>query len=84
MLQALNSEALMQSDSCTAEKFDRTMRSPCVGDHVEIQQLDEQVSGLDSDASEHFEEEPQRLEPISDESEFGDTEIEKLVLREGP
>jgi hypothetical protein len=84
MLQALNSEALMQSDSCTAEKFDRMMGNPCVGDNVETQQLDEQVSGLDSDASEHSEEEPQRLEPIGDELEFEDTEIEKLVLREGP
>jgi hypothetical protein len=84
MLQALNSEALMQSDSCTAEKFDRMMGNPCVGDNVETQQLDEQVSGSDSDASEHSEEEPQRLEPIGDESEFRDTEIEKLVLREGP
>jgi hypothetical protein len=74
----------MQSDSCIAEKFDKTMRSPYVGDHVETQQLDEQVSGSDSDASEHFEEEPQRLEPISDESKFRDTKIEKLVLREGP
>ncbi|CAK9869347.1 unnamed protein product [Sphagnum jensenii] len=41
MLQALNSEALMQSDSCIAEKFDRMMGNPCVGDNVETQQLDE-------------------------------------------
>ncbi len=84
MLLALNSEALMQSDSCTDEKFVRRTGSPCVGDKVETQQLGEQVSSSDSDASEHSEEEPQRLELISDESEFGDTEIEKLVLREGP
>jgi len=84
MLQALNSEALMQSDSCTAEKFDKMMGNPCGGDNVETQQLGEQVSGSDSDASEHSEEESQRLEPIGDESEFGDTEIEELVLREGP
>jgi hypothetical protein len=84
MLQALNSEALMQSDSCTAEQFLRRTGSPCVGDKVETQQLDEQVSSSDSDASEHSEEELQRLELISDESEFEDTEIEKLVLREGP
>ncbi|CAM6075347.1 unnamed protein product [Sphagnum tenellum] len=60
------------------------MGNPCVGDNIETQQLDEQISGSDSDASEHSEEEPQRFEPIGDESEFGDTEIEKLVLREGP
>ncbi len=55
MLQALNSEALMQSDTCDAEKYDRMMGNPCVGDNVETQPLDEQVSGSDSDASEHSE-----------------------------
>jgi hypothetical protein len=50
MLHALNSEALMQSDSCTAKKFVRRTGSPSVGDKVETQQLDEQVSSSDSDA----------------------------------
>ncbi|CAN5950853.1 unnamed protein product [Sphagnum jensenii] len=84
MLQALNSEALMQSDSCTAEKFDRMMGNPCVGDNVQTQQLDEQVSSSDSDTSENSEKERQQLEPICDGSEFKDTELEELVTREGP
>jgi len=84
MLQGLNSAALMQSNSCAAKKFDKMMGNPCVGDNVETQPLDEQASGSDSDASGHSEKQPQRLEPIGDELEFGNTEIEKLVLREGP
>jgi hypothetical protein len=42
------------------------------------------MSDLDSDASENSEEEHQLREPICDGSEFEDTELEQLVMREGP
>jgi hypothetical protein len=84
LLQALNSKALMQSDSCTAEEFDKMMGKPCVGDNIETQQLDEQVSGSDSDASKHSEEERQQLELICHGSKFEGIELEELVMKEGP
>jgi len=84
MLQALNSEPLKQNDSRSAEGVDVLMGKPCVDEDIETQQLDAQVSGSDSDTSEDCEEECQRPRPISDESEFGNTELEELVLMEGP
>ncbi|CAN5963404.1 unnamed protein product [Sphagnum jensenii] len=84
MLQALNSETLMQSDSRLAGRFDVIMGKPCVDEDIETQKLDARVSDSDSDTSEDFEEEQQRLRPTSEESEFGDTELEELVLMERP
>jgi hypothetical protein len=84
MLQALNSEAPMQDDSCFAGRFNVIMGKPCVDEDIKTQQLDARVSGSDSDTSEDCEEEHQQLRPISDESEFGDTDLEELVLMEGP
>jgi hypothetical protein len=42
------------------------------------------MSESDSDTSENSEEEHQLQEPICDESKFEDTELEQLVMREGP
>jgi hypothetical protein len=84
MLQALNLEVLMQDDSRFARRFDVIMGKPCVDEDIKTQQLDARVSGSDSDTSEDCEEEHQQLKPISDESEFEDTELEELVLMEGP
>jgi hypothetical protein len=84
MLQALNSEALMQDDSRFVGRFDVIMGKPCVDEDIKTQHLDARVSGSDSDASEDCEEEHQQLRPINDESKFGDIELEELVLMEGP
>ncbi|CAK9234892.1 unnamed protein product [Sphagnum troendelagicum] len=54
------------------------MGKPCVYEDIKTQQLDARVSSSDS------EEEQQRLRPISEESEFKDTELEELVVMEGP
>jgi hypothetical protein len=48
------------------------------------QRPDVRMSDSDSDASENSEEEHQLREPICDGSEFEDTELEQLVMREGP
>jgi hypothetical protein len=84
MLQALNSEPLKQNNSRSAEGVDVLMGKPCVDEDIETQQLDAHVSGSDSDTFEDCEEECQWPRPISDESEFGNTELEELVLMEGP
>jgi len=46
--------------------------------------MDAQVSGSDSDMSGDCDKECQRPRSINDESEFGNTELEELVLMEGP
>jgi len=84
MLHALNSEPLKQNDSRSVEGVDVLMGKPCVDEDIETQQLDVQVSGSDSDTSKDCEEECQRPRPINDESEFENTELEELVLMEGP
>ncbi len=84
MMQTLNSEPLMQNDSRSAEGIDRFMGKPCMNEDIEAQQMDAQVSGSDSDTSGDCDKECQWPRPISDESEFSDTELEELVLMEGP
>ncbi len=84
MMQSLNSEPLMQNDSRSTEGVDGLMGRPCVNEDTETQQLDAQVSGSNSDTSGDCDKECQRPKPISDESEFENTELEELVLMEGP
>ncbi len=38
----------------------------------------------DTDEDDDSEEELQSMEPMNEGSEFGDTELEELVLKEGP
>jgi hypothetical protein len=42
------------------------------------------VSGSDTDTGDESEEGVQLVDPIDEESEFGDIELDKLVLEEGP
>jgi hypothetical protein len=84
MMQSLNSEPLMQNDSRSTEGVDGLMGRPCVNEDIETQQLDVQVSGSDSNMSGDCDKECQWPKPINDESEFGNTKLEELVLMEGP
>jgi hypothetical protein len=84
MMQTLNLEPLMQNNSRSAEGIDGFMGKPCVNEDIEAQQMDVQVSGSDSDTFGDCDKKCQRSRPISDESEFGDTKLEELVLMEGP
>lgn len=84
MLQALNPKALMPMDLRTNGKADEVMKRPCMNDRVKDQQMDVRMSDLSSDTSEDSKKERQLLEPVCDGSEFEDTELEELVLQEGP
>jgi hypothetical protein len=84
MMESLNSEPLMQNDSRSAEGVSGFMGRPCVNEDTKTQQMDVQVSSSDSDTSGDCDKECQRPRSISDESEFGNTELEELVLMEGP
>ncbi len=53
-------------------------------DPIVIGQTDTLVSNLDTDADDDGEGGLQLVEPIDDKSEFGNTELEDLVMMEGP
>ncbi len=53
-------------------------------DYVENEQTNTSVLESDIDADDDSDEGIQSVEPIDEESEFGNTELDELVLKEGP
>ncbi|CAK9200406.1 unnamed protein product [Sphagnum troendelagicum] len=84
MLQALNPEALPPTNSRSSGKADVVVEQQYVDDRAQEQQMDGRTSDSSSDAFEDSEDERRVFEPICAESEFKDTELEQLVLQEGP
>ncbi|CAK9200632.1 unnamed protein product [Sphagnum troendelagicum] len=84
MLQALDPETLMPMNLQTDGKADVVMKHPCMDDRVKDQQMDVRVLDSSSDTFEDPEEERQLFEPVCDGSKFEDTELEELILQEGP
>jgi predicted aspartyl protease len=84
MLQALNPEALPPTNSRNSGKADVVVEQQYVDDRAQEQQMDGRTSDSSSDASEDSEYERRVFEPVYAESEFKDTELEQLVLQEGP
>jgi len=84
MLQTLNPEVLMSMDSQTAGKSNLVVERPPMNAKIGDRRPDERSSDSDSEASENSEGEPQSCEAIGDGTDFGDTELEQLVTREGP
>jgi predicted aspartyl protease len=87
MLQKMNSEVLMRDVATALENahvggdLDMDIRNPSLCDPIMDGQVDTLVS--DSDTDDDGEGGPQLVEPIEDEPEFGNTELENLVLLEG-
>ncbi len=71
-------------DLQAARKSDLVVERPFVNTEVGDQRPEVRMSDSDSDASENSQKEHQLCEPICDGSEFEDTELEQLVMREGP
>ncbi|CAM6067966.1 unnamed protein product [Sphagnum tenellum] len=84
MLQALNPEALSPISSWNSGKADVVVEQQCVDDRIQEQRMDVQTPNSSSDASEDSEDGRRMCEPVCVESEFEDTELEQLVLQEGP
>jgi hypothetical protein len=90
MLQKMNSETLIREVAAALGNthfdgnLDVIVRKPSLCEHIATGRMDALVSGSDSDTDEDREGELQLVEPIDDESEFGNTELEDLVLLEGP
>ncbi len=58
--------------------------NPSLCDPIMARQMDALVSNLDTDTNDDYDERPQLVEPNGDEPNFGNTELENLVLLEGP
>ncbi len=90
MLQKMNSETLIQEvvvalgNTHLDGNLEAIVRKPSLCEHVVTGRMDALVSGSNSDTDEDHEGELQLVEPIDDESEFGNIELEDLVLLEGP
>jgi len=90
MLQKMNSETLIREvdaalgDTHLDGNLDTIVKKPSLCEHVATGRMDALVSDLGSDTDEDCEGGLQLVEPVDDESEFGNTELEDLVLLEGP
>ncbi len=89
MLQKTNSETMVQEVAVAMAnthrdgKLDAIVRQPSLCEHNATRQTDACVSDSDSDTNEDQVGGLQLEEPVTDESEFGNTELEDLVLLEG-
>jgi len=90
MLQRMNSETLIREVAAVLGNthFDGNLdtidRKPSLCEHIATGRMDALVSDSDSDTDEDREGGLQLVEPIDDESKFGNTKLEDLVLLEGP
>ncbi len=90
MLQKTDSETMMQelatalTNTQRDGKLDAIVRQPSLYEHLATGRTDAWVSSSDSDTDEDRVSGLRLEEPIVDESEFGNTELEDLVVLEGP
>ncbi len=89
LLQNVNSKALehdaaVASKSASSETLEVDLGKMSLYDSVVNEQENVPKSESDTDADGDGEEGLQSAEPIDEESEFGNTELEELVLKEGP
>jgi predicted aspartyl protease len=89
LLQNVSPEDLKHKDDCTFKSAPPTALEKEFGelsrcDSVESEQASVLVSESDTDTDDETEEGDPLVDPIDEESEFGDTELDKLVLEEGP
>ncbi len=89
LLQNVNSEALehdaaVTSKSASSETLEVDLGKMSLYDSVVNEQVNVPKSKSDTDADDDGEEGLQLTEPINEESKFRNTELQELVLKEGP
>jgi hypothetical protein len=82
--EALEQDATATLKSASLETLKVELGKMSLYDFVVNKQANVPVSESDTDADDDSEEGRQSEEPIDEESEFGNTELEELVLKEGP
>jgi hypothetical protein len=88
MLQKLNSEAVIPDDADalkhTLGNLDAVVRHSSLYEYGGNERMDARESDSDSDMDEDCNEKIQLVGPVDGKFEFGNTELEELVLLEGP
>ncbi len=88
MLQRSNSETIVRDDADalkhTPGNLSTVVKQLSLYEHSTSERMDIQESDSDSKMSEGCDEGTQLVGPVHGESEFGNTELENLVLLEGP
>ncbi len=89
LLQNVNSETLEHEAAITVKSASSKALEVDLGkvllyDSVVDEQVNVPKSESDTDADDDSEKGLQSVEPMNEESEFADTELEELVLKEGP
>ncbi len=82
--EAVEHDATVAMKSASPEALEVDLGKMSLYDSDVNKQADVLVSEFDTDADTDSEEGLQSVEPIDEESEFGNTELEELVLKEGP
>ncbi|CAM6019256.1 unnamed protein product [Sphagnum balticum] len=86
----MNSETLMRDVAVALENThfngdsNVAIGNPSLCDPIMAGQMDALVSDSDTNTNDDCDGRPQLVEPNDDEPEFGNTELENLVLLEGP
>jgi hypothetical protein len=83
-LEAVEHDATVTLKSASPETLEVDLGKMPLYDSVVNKQVDVPVLESDTDADTDNEEGLQSVEPIDEESEFGNTELEELVLKDGP
>jgi len=89
LLQNVSSEALGRNvavtlESALSETLEVDLEKMSLCDPVVTEQMNAPVSDFNTDVDDHSDGGLQSVEPVDDKSEFGNTELEELVLKEGP
>ncbi|CAM6023198.1 unnamed protein product [Sphagnum balticum] len=88
MLQRSNSETMIRDDTDalkhTPRNLNAVIRHLSLYEHGTNERMDTQESDSDFDTNKDYNEGTQLVGPVDDESEFGNTKLEDLVLSEGP
>ncbi len=77
-------DATVTLKSASPETLEVDLGKMSLYDFVVNRQANVSVSEFDTDPDDDSEEGLQSVEPIDEESKFGNTELEELVLKEGP
>jgi hypothetical protein len=88
MLQKLNSETVITNGVDALKhalgNLDKVIRHLSLYEYGDNERMDARESDSDSNTNEDCNEEIQLVNPVDGEYEFGNTELEELVLLEGP
>jgi hypothetical protein len=82
--EALKCDAVITLDSASSETLAVDLGKVSLCDPIVTKQTNALMSDSNTDADDDSEGGLQLVEPIDDKSEFGNTELEDLVLKEGP